>query len=56
MQMATGNDTMAHRLTLVEDRLKSLEKANQALSQSVGEPSAHVSRKEGLVLEILLKF
>ena len=31
--MATSNDTMAHRLTLVEDRLKSLEKANQALSK-----------------------
>ena len=31
--MATGNNTMAHRLTLVEDRLKSLEKANQALSK-----------------------
>ena len=29
--MVTGNDTMVYWLTLVEDRLKSLEKANQAL-------------------------
>ena len=33
MQMASGNDSMAHRLTLVEDRLKTLEKANHALSK-----------------------
>ena len=31
MQIATGSNTMAYRLTLVEDRLKSLKKANQAL-------------------------
>jgi len=31
--MATSNNTIAHWLTLVEDRLKSLKKANQALSK-----------------------
>jgi len=31
--MVTGNNTMVYWLTLVEDRLKSLEKANQALSK-----------------------
>ena len=32
-QLATGSDSMAHRLTLMENRLKSLEKANKALSK-----------------------
>ena len=33
MKMAIGNDSMAHRLTLVEDQLKTLKKANEALSK-----------------------
>jgi len=31
--MAVGNDSIAHRLTLIEDRVKTLEKANEALSK-----------------------
>ena len=33
LKMAVGNDSMAHRLTLMEDRVKTLEKANEALSK-----------------------
>jgi hypothetical protein len=31
--MASGNDSMAYRLTLIEDRVKTFEKTNKALSK-----------------------
>ena len=33
IKMAIGNDSIAHQLTLVEDQLKTLKKANKALSK-----------------------